>query len=135
MATEHGAYTTGFADRIGALEAGRAADLVTLRLGNVTEPYLDPATPALDAVLHRGRSADVDVVLVAGEVVLRDGRPTRVDRDAVLRELAERLRVPRRADEARREAVARELLPHVRRFYADWTLPKGEGHYTINQRE
>jgi hypothetical protein len=31
--------------------------------------------------------------------------------------------------------VARELLPHVRRFYADWTLPKGEGHYTINQRE
>jgi cytosine/adenosine deaminase-related metal-dependent hydrolase len=133
MATEHGAHTTGFAGRIGALEAGRAADLVVMRLRNVTGPYLDAAVPPLDAVLHRGRSADVDTVMVAGEVVLRDGRPTRVDRDAVLRELADRLQVPRSLDEVRREELARALVPHVRRFYADWALPKAEPHYTVNQ--
>ncbi len=135
MATEHGAHATGFGDRIGALEPGRAADLVVMRLRQIEEPYLDPAVPILDAVVHRGRSADVDTVLVAGEAVLRDGRFTRVDRDAVLRELATALKAPLRPDEQRRRELSRRLLPHVRRFYADWLPDKGAAWYTVNQRE
>jgi 5-methylthioadenosine/S-adenosylhomocysteine deaminase len=120
MATEGGAHTTGFAARIGRIAAGRSADAVLIDLRNVTEPYLDPLTPILEGVVHRARSRDVETVMIAGEVVMRDRTFTRVDKDAVLRELAASLRAPLRPDEVRRRELARELLPHVRRFYADW---------------
>ncbi len=126
MATEGGAHTTGFAARIGRIAAGRSADAVLIDLRNVTEPYLDPLTPILDGVVHRARSRDVETVMIAGEVVMRDRTFTRVDKDVVLRELAASLRAPLRPDEVRRRELTRELLPHVRRFYADWRPDVGE---------
>ncbi|HYB70384.1 MAG TPA: amidohydrolase, partial [Candidatus Bathyarchaeia archaeon] len=56
----------------------------------------------------------------AGEVVLRSGRFTRVDRDAAMEELAARLRAPLSAEEEGRRALARAVFPHVRRFYDGW---------------
>jgi len=120
MATAGGAATTGFGDRIGALEPGRAADLVLLPWRSLAAPYLDPATDPIDAVVHRARASAVDTVMVAGEVVLRSGRFTRVDRDAAMEELAARLRAPLSAEEEGRRALARAVFPHVRRFYDGW---------------
>jgi cytosine/adenosine deaminase-related metal-dependent hydrolase len=119
MATEHGAATTPFGSEIGAIEPGKAADLVLVRWPGIAEPYLDPDMPVLDAVVHRAR-APVDTVIVNGEVVLRDGRFTRVDKAAALAELAASLRVPLRPEEERRRQLAREVFPHVRRFYDGW---------------
>jgi cytosine/adenosine deaminase-related metal-dependent hydrolase len=120
MATEGGAHTTGFAGRIGRIAAGFSADAVLIDLRNVTEPYLDPLTPILDGVLHRARSRDVETVMIAGHVVMRDRVFTRVDKDAALRELATSLRAPLKRHEVRRRELSRELLPHVRAFYTDW---------------
>ena len=89
----------------------------------------------LDAVVHRSRSADVETVIIAGEVVLRDRHFTRVDKDAALRELVTALKAPLRPDEVRRRELSRRLLPHVQRFYTDWLLDKGAGWYTVNERE
>jgi 5-methylthioadenosine/S-adenosylhomocysteine deaminase len=124
MATEDGAATTPFGDRIGALAVGRAADLVLLPWRHVAYPYLEAATPVLDAVVHRARAAAIDTVIVAGEVVLRDGRFTRVDKAAVLEELAASLRRPLTSDEEHRRRLSRAVFPHVRRFYADWLDPE-----------
>ncbi len=134
MATEHGAHTTGFGGRIGVLAPGRAADLVLVRWSRLAAPYLDPAVPVLDAVVHRARSRDVETVMVAGEVILRDGRFTRVDKAAALAELAARLRAPLRPDEVERRELARRLFPHVEAFYRDWTPGKGEPFDLRNQR-
>lgn len=134
MATEAGAHTTGFADRAGTLEPGKGADIVLMRLENLITPYLDADVSIVDAVVHRGRSADVDTVLIGGEVVLRDGRFTRVDRDAVLHALAESLRRPLQAHELRRRELSRRLFPYVRGFYDDWQPEGGEPFYRLNQR-
>jgi cytosine/adenosine deaminase-related metal-dependent hydrolase len=120
MATAGGAATTGFGDRIGRLAPGSAADLVLLPWASLAAPYLEPGTDPVDAVVHRARAAAVDTVMVAGEVVLRDGRFTRVDRDAALAELAAALRAPLSPTEERRRRIAREVFPHVRRFYDGW---------------
>lgn len=72
--------------------------------------------------------------MIAGEVVMRERRFTRVDKDEVLRELAASLAVPLRPDEIRRRELTGELLPHVRRFYAGWHLGPGAPYYTRNQR-
>ena len=120
MATSGGAATTGFADRIGVLEAGKAADLVLLPWKSVADPYLAPETPPMDAIVHRARAAAVDTVIVAGEVVLEGGRVTRVDKAAVLEELAAALRAPLRPEEERRQRLSHEVFPHVQHFYDGW---------------
>lgn len=120
MATEHGAATTPFAGRIGRLEPGRAADLVLVRWSHLAYPYLEAATPVVDAVVYRARPAGVDTVMVAGEVLLKEGRPTRVDKAGALAELAASLRAPLRPDEESRRSLGRAVFPHVQRFYDGW---------------
>jgi hypothetical protein len=58
--------------------------------------------------------------MVAGEVVYEDGRFTRVDRAAAMRELHESLQRALADDEVERRKLSKALLPHVRRFYADY---------------
>ncbi|MGH7268722.1 MAG: amidohydrolase family protein [Candidatus Rokuibacteriota bacterium] len=135
MASRNGALTTPFGESIGTLEPGRAADLVLLRWSHIAAPYLDPAMPPVDALLYRATAAAVDTVLVAGEPVLRDGRVVRVDRDAVLRDLAASLARPLEPHERERRALARDLLPHVRRFYDRyWDPGAHEPYYRRNSR-
>ncbi len=124
MATEDGAATTPFAGELGVLAVGAAADLALLPWRHIAHPYLEAGTPVLDAVVHRARAASIDTVVVAGEVVLRDGRVTRVDKSAVLDELAASLREPLTAEETHRRRVARAVFPHVRRFYDGWLDPE-----------
>jgi cytosine/adenosine deaminase-related metal-dependent hydrolase len=120
MATEDGAATTPYAGRIGTLEPGKAADLVLLSWRQIAHPYLDPDTSVVDAVVYRAKREGVALVMVAGEVVLRDGRFTRVDKDAALAELAASLRAPLTPEEEGRRALARAVFPVVKRFYDGW---------------
>ena len=120
MATEDGAATTPFGARIGTLEPGRAADLVLLSWRQIAHPYLDPLTSVVDAVVQRAKTSAVSMVMVAGEVVLRDGRFTRVDREAAVEELAASLRANLTPEEKRRRRLSREVFPVMKRFYAGW---------------
>jgi cytosine/adenosine deaminase-related metal-dependent hydrolase len=120
MATEDGAATTPYAGRVGTLEPGKAADLVLLSWPQIAHPYLDPDTSVVDAIVHRAKSSGVSLVMVAGEVVLRDGRFTRVDKTAVLTELAASLRAPLTPEEERRRRLGRAVFPVVQHFYDGW---------------
>ena len=135
MATAGGAATTPYGSRIGTLAVGKAADLVLIDGDKLAYPYLDPETPILDAVIQRAKSDGVDVVMVAGEVVYEDGRFTRVDRDAALRELHESLQHALADDENERRQLSKALLPHVRRFYAGYFDPEThQAHYRASSR-
>jgi cytosine/adenosine deaminase-related metal-dependent hydrolase len=120
MATAGGAATTPYAGHIGTLEPGKAADLVLLSWPQIAYPYLEPSTPVVDAVVHRAKTSGVALVLVAGEVVLRDGRVTRIDKEAALRELATTLTTPPTAEDEDRKRLSREVFPVVKRFYDGW---------------
>ena len=130
MATVNGAFASWFGDRIGTLEPGKRADLVLVDLRNIEEPYLDPEVPVVDALVHRGRGIDVDTVLVDGEVVLRDGRVTRVDKEALFREIKAALDRPLSAREVERRELARRVEPHLRRFYQG-TVPREATPFTV----
>jgi urease alpha subunit len=120
MATENGALTTGFADSIGTLEPGKAADLVLVNWPQIAYPYLDETVPVVDAVVHRAKTAGVETVLVAGEPILRDGRFTRVNKAEMLQALADTLRVPLQPAEQSRRALSPEVFPYVKGFYDGW---------------
>jgi 5-methylthioadenosine/S-adenosylhomocysteine deaminase len=129
MATTGGAMTTPFGSRIGSLAVGKAADLVLIDWDKIAYPYIDPETPILDAVVQRGKTDAVDLVMVAGEVVYDGGRFIRVDRDAALRELHESLRHALGDDEIERRQLSKALLPHVRRFYTGYLDPEAHQPY------
>ena len=135
MATQGGARTTGFADTIGVLAKGRAADLVLIDWDQIAYPYLDDETPTLDAVIQRARTDGVRTVMCAGAVIYADGTFTRVDRDAALRALHEDLQRALADDEVERRKLSHALLPHVRRFYANYVDPSGHvPFYKTNSR-
>lgn len=117
MATENGAGTTPFAGRIGRIEAGRAADIVLIDWNRTTWPYQSPDMPPIDVLVRR------------------QGRFTRIDRDAVLSEIHARMAQPLTpADEARRR-LATDVMPFVRRFYDGYLdcMPR-EPHTMLNSR-
>ena len=129
MATVNGAYASWFGDRIGTLEPGKRADMVLLNLQNIEEPYLDPDVSIVDAVVHRGRSIDVDTVMVDGEVVMQDRRLTKIDKEDLYKELKKALDRPLSAEELERRELSRLVEPHLRRFY-EGTLPQNTTPHT-----
>jgi len=129
MATTGGAATTPYGSHIGTIAVGKAADLVLLDWEKLAYPYLDPETPAIDAVIQRAKSEAVDLVMVAGEMIYEGGRFTRVDRAAALRELHDSLQHALADDELERRALSKALLPHVRRFYAGYFAPGAHEPY------
>ena len=123
MATVGGAKTTPFGTSIGTLEVGKAADLVLIDWDHVAYPYLDPETPTLDAVIQRAKINDVKLTMCAGEVLYQDGKFTKVDRAAALKALHDDLQKALTTDEVERRGLSKALLPHVRKFYADYIDP------------
>lgn len=82
-ATEGGARAFGLHDRIGRIAPGLSADLVCYSLDTTS---LTPLNDPVRQIVYGERGAGIDTVLVAGEVVVRNGRLTRVDEVALLRE-------------------------------------------------
>ena len=123
MATDHGAGTTAFGGAIGRLEAGRFFDAAAIDYEAATRPFQDSLVPPLEALLQRARREHVDTVYIHGEAVFRQGRFTRIDRDAVLAEIAENLSRPLSTAEQNRRWLARETAPFARAFYADHPQP------------
>lgn len=134
MATTNGRKVVLF-DDVGVLAPGGPADVVLLRLdGMLDEGLHEPGFDPIDLLLYRGKREHVDAVLVAGEVLLENGRLTKVDKAKVLDEL--------RADAARARAMVkpevRELVdalrPYIERYYASWFRERGAPHYHYNLR-
>ncbi len=82
-ATEEGAAAMGLAGEIGAVRPGYRADLVLLEM---RRPHLVPHNDPLGTMVHTAHGRDVAHVVVEGEVVVRDGRPTRADMETICRE-------------------------------------------------
>lgn len=85
MCTIGAAKGLGMADRIGSLEQGKAADIVTVDL---RKPHLYPPNMPLHRLVCFANGNDVSTVMVGGRIVLREGRATQVDEGAILADAA-----------------------------------------------
>jgi 5-methylthioadenosine/S-adenosylhomocysteine deaminase len=85
MATLEGARAMGLEHDIGSLAVGKKADLIAFDFRRI---HLTPAPDPLGTLVHVGQGRDVSLVMVDGEVIVADGRPTRVDIDTIRRDAA-----------------------------------------------
>jgi 5-methylthioadenosine/S-adenosylhomocysteine deaminase len=108
-----GGRALGFADSLGSIRVGARADLVAYRLASVTfAPLNDP----LRQLVYAERGAGLDFAMVDGEVVVANGRLTRIDEAAIVREIEAEFRGL--ADRYRdAEASAAPLLAAVEAIY------------------
>ena len=74
----------------------------------------------------------VRTVLVAGEVVLDDGRTTRFDLSEAAATCAERFTATAYPAEA--AALAERLRPHLEAYYRDWPHPQADPYAAYNSR-
>lgn len=81
MATLEGARALGMEGAIGSVEVGKEADLIVI---DTAVPHLTPLHDPHTAVVFAAGRSDVRHVLVAGELVVEDRRPVRVDVPALL---------------------------------------------------
>jgi 5-methylthioadenosine/S-adenosylhomocysteine deaminase len=86
LATRGGARALGFGDELGALEVGRRADLLIIDPDSLDlEPNYDP----MFTVSRGVTGADVETVIVAGRVVMKDRELQSIDEEALRARLAE----------------------------------------------
>lgn len=85
-ATVGGAQALGLGDTLGAIEPGRKADLGLYRLDSI--PFV-PLNNPLGQLVYAESGANLDLVMVDGKIVLRDGRLAGIDESAILAEIAE----------------------------------------------
>ena len=70
FATIEGARVCGLEDRTGSLTVGKQADLIVIRCDATnTYPLIDPVS----TVVHQADTRNVDLVMVAGAILKRDG--------------------------------------------------------------
>ena len=132
ITTMGGAKTTLFGDRIGSIEKGKGADLVLMDLERLSRPYLDAGHSIVDVVLYRGKMIDVDTVMIAGEVVYKDRKFTKLDKEEIAARLGESLARDLNPSEVERRNLGKELIPHVRRFYQGWDMAERRPHTVYN---
>lgn len=86
MATIGGAKAIGLAAKIGSLEPGKRADLITVRLDR---PHAAPMFDVYSQLVYALKASDVRDVWIEGRPVVRDGRALTLDRVAILQKAAE----------------------------------------------
>lgn len=74
LGTREGARYAGI--DAGVVEPGRLADLVVVDLG---KPHLQPVHDVIATLVYSARGSDVEMTVVDGEIVYRDGACARVD--------------------------------------------------------
>ncbi len=97
MATIEGARVIGLEKRIGSLEPGKLADLVTIRLDR---PHAVPLYNIYSQLVYALKGSDVQDVMVNGRPIVRDARSLTLDEASIVR-----------SARAYRRRISESLLP------------------------
>ena len=81
MATRWGAEVLGLGNKIGSLETGKAADMISV---TINKPHLTPLYDVYSHIVYAAMASDVDMVMVNGKVLVNSGRLMTADESEIL---------------------------------------------------
>jgi len=85
MGTRRAAQALGLDNRIGSLEAGKEADLISMDL---KKPHLSPIYDIYSHIVYSAMASDVECVIVGGKPLISDRRHLYADEGAILQKAA-----------------------------------------------
>jgi 5-methylthioadenosine/S-adenosylhomocysteine deaminase len=85
MATIDGARALGLDGEIGSIEIGKQADLIVI---DTRKPHLTPIHHPASAVVYAAKGSDVQMVMVAGRMLVKDRRVTTIELEEVMDQVA-----------------------------------------------
>jgi 5-methylthioadenosine/S-adenosylhomocysteine deaminase len=91
MATVNGAKALGFGNETGCIREGMKADLILL---DTDKPHFTPVNNPMSAIVYSAQAADVDTVIIDGNIVMEGRKLTTIDEEKVkymAREIAGKL--------------------------------------------
>jgi 5-methylthioadenosine/S-adenosylhomocysteine deaminase len=114
MATIGGARTAMLEEATGSLEVGKVADLLILNLRSY--PFM-PLNDVAKHLVYSENGSSIETVMVAGRIVMENGRLTTVDEQAVFDEIAELVPayLTEHADLERRNSVFEPVMAEIHR--------------------
>lgn len=92
MATVNGAKATGFGGETGCIREGMKADLILI---DTDKPHLCPVNNPLSAIVYSAQAADVDTVIIDGNIVMENRKLLTIDEEKVkfqVRQIVEKLK-------------------------------------------
>ncbi|OOG69762.1 amidohydrolase [Sinorhizobium sp. A49] len=114
MATIGGARTAMLEEATGSLEVGKVADLLILNLRSY--PFM-PLNDVAKHLVYSENGSSIETVMVAGRIVMENGRLTTVDEQAVFDEIAGLVPayLAEHADLERRNSVFEPVMAEIHR--------------------
>jgi 5-methylthioadenosine/S-adenosylhomocysteine deaminase len=91
MATVNGSKAAGFGSEVGPIKKGMKADLIIL---NIDKPHLYPLNDPESAIVYAAQGADVETVIVDGNILMENRQLTTIDEEKVkykVREISTRI--------------------------------------------
>jgi len=132
MATVNGARAVALEDRIGTLEAGKEADIQLVSLERIFSDYIHPSIPPIKAFVYRAKTEDIDLVMVAGDVVYQNGKHTRFDFAQARKELNAVMGGVQWPPNPRKAKMVQKLVPYIQNFYDQWTPADLKPYHIMN---
>ncbi|CAN7715653.1 amidohydrolase [Ensifer sp. NM-2] len=114
MATIGGAKTALLEQVTGSIEVGKAADLLILDLSSY--PFM-PLNDVAKHLVYSENGSSIETVMVAGRIVVQNGRLTTIDEQAVFDEIAELVPayLAEHADLERRNKIFEPVMAEIHR--------------------
>lgn len=121
MATIGGARSALLDQTTGSLEVGKAADLLILDLTTLS---FTPLNDIAKHLVYAENGSSIETVMVAGEIVVADGRLTTIDEDAILAEIRELVpaHLAEHAELEKRNAVFHASMAEIHRRAASQAM-------------
>jgi 5-methylthioadenosine/S-adenosylhomocysteine deaminase len=119
-ATVGGGETTPFGTEIGRLAPGAWADFTVIDWSRATWPYQDANVPLINVLVQRVKPDAITAVWVAGDRIVSEGRPERIDVEAIHGQIASHLSGPRDEVDQRGLRIANGVPALIRDFFTQY---------------
>ncbi|MGQ9723237.1 MAG: amidohydrolase family protein [Candidatus Jordarchaeum sp.] len=88
LATIGGAKTLGIDKKVGTLEVGKQADIITINLGylHLTPIVAQPFKNFIPNLVHSTNGTEVDNVIINGKVIMRESKFLDIDEQTIIKE-------------------------------------------------
>jgi cytosine/adenosine deaminase-related metal-dependent hydrolase len=136
MVLNSGARVCGFENQIGTLEPGKSADLILINLEKVFGPYmeLNMGVDVIDALVYRGKALEVDTVIINGEVVMRDRKFTKIEKDTVFTKVIESASRPKSPEQVQLAQLVADLRPFAEDVWKSLDTMADQAYYAYNSK-